>query len=332
MSAVGVGVLTAARAAAIMRQMRRDKTYRSTPIGGIAGQYIRWFRNEWGASERSIDDYESVLALLAVDHADLTLADFAPPVGTERVREFIDAHWGSSAAGTRAKVTSILKSFFRWAFDRDLLAGDPMLKIRRPRRRGVERHAHDVDRVRAIISAQDDARDKVAIALMARLGLRKNELRLLRWRDIQLRSGELVVRGKGGTIATIPIVYEDLRLDLEHLALAVEAKPDEYLLYPVHRAHFGNVETPHPDRPMQPSTMHRWWARCLVAASVAHFPMHELRHTAITEFLRATQGNLALAQLFARHASIQTTVDVYGHLSREDLVGGMRKAAGPWNT
>jgi hypothetical protein len=35
-------------------------------------------------------DYEAILASLALDHADLELSDFAPPVGTERLREFID--------------------------------------------------------------------------------------------------------------------------------------------------------------------------------------------------------------------------------------------------
>jgi integrase len=70
--------------------------------------------------------------------------------------------------------------------------------------------------------------------------------------------------------------------------------------------------------------MHRWWYRCLANAGVvehgvtADSPMHESRHTAITEFLRS-QGNLKLAQQLARHASIQTTADVYGHLDDVDL-------------
>jgi integrase len=82
---------------------------------------------------------------------------------------------------------------------------------------------------------------------------------------------------------------------------------------------------------MQPSTMHRWWVRCLDQAAAAHFPMHELRHSAITEFLRANGGDLALAQRFARHATISTTVDTYGHLDREDLVQGMRRAGERWD-
>jgi len=77
--------------------------------------------------------------------------------------------------------------------------------------------------------------------------------------------------------------------------------------------------------------MHRWWTRCLDQAAAGHFPMHELRHSTITEFLRANGGDLALAQRFARHATIATTVDVYGHLETEDLVRGMRRAGARWN-
>jgi len=45
----------------------------------------------------------------------------------------------------------------------------------------------------------------------------------------------------------------------------------------------------------------------------------------------ANGGDLALAQRFARHATIPTTVDVYGHLGTEDLVRRMRRAEDRWN-
>lgn len=60
-------------------------------------------------------------------------------------------------------------------------------------------------------------------------------------------------------------------------------------------------------------------------------PDAELRHSAITEFLRANGGDLALAQRFARHATIATTIDVYGHLETEDLIRGMRRAGERWS-
>ena len=41
--------------------------------------------------------------------------------------------------------------------------------------------------------------------------------------------------------------------------------------------------------------------------------------------MRAT-GDLKLAELFARHANISTTADIYTHLDHADLIRGMRLA------
>jgi hypothetical protein len=48
----------------------KDKSYQSSPLGTLVGRYIRWFRNEWGATPATIRDYEAILARMS-----LTLAD-----------------------------------------------------------------------------------------------------------------------------------------------------------------------------------------------------------------------------------------------------------------
>ena len=53
--------------------------------------------------------------------------------------------------------------------------------------------------------------------------------------------------------------------------------------------------------------------------------MHELRHTAGTEFHRAGH-DLKRTQMFMRHKSITTTADVYMDLDQNDLIEGMRAA------
>jgi site-specific recombinase XerC len=75
--------------------------------------------------------------------------------------------------------------------------------------------------------------------------------------------------------------------------------------------------------------MHEWWAKRLLEAEVEHFPMHELKHTAGTEFHRANK-DLKKTQLFMRHRSITTTADVYVHLDREELEEAMRIAYLRW--
>lgn len=165
--------LTLANAAQMMREAVKDKSYRSTPVGLEVAHFVRWFRNEYGATTETLRDYEAILAKLAIDHADLELRDFEPPVGTTRLREFIDARWGDAAPRTRKKVRAVLMSFFKWAQGEFKLHGNPVVAIRSPRLRDVERELFSTDDVATIIAAQPELRDRVALKLLFLMGLRR---------------------------------------------------------------------------------------------------------------------------------------------------------------
>ena len=74
---------------------------------------------------------------------------------------------------------------------------------------------------------------------------------------------------------------------------------------------------------MSSASVHNWWSRCLERAGVAHFPMHELRHSAIDEIRRQT-GDIVAAMQLARHESVATT-QTYLHPTQEDLIARMRE-------
>ena len=271
-------------------------------------------------------DYEAVLAKLALDHADLRLPDFEPPIGTERLREFIDNRWGNLTPRTRAKVISILRDYFAFQVREGRITANPALPIFRPRRREVARGTFTATDVTKAISAQPRHRDRVALLLLFRLGLRKSELARVQFKHYDGR--QLTVFGKGGKVRYLPIVDDDLRLALERHILDRAPDPEEHLLYPEKLGpefYGGPVGVIWEDRrkDMSPTAMHRWWSRCLERAGIAHRPMHEARHTAITEFLRDT-GNLKLAQILAGHADIGTTANIYTHLDTTDLEAAMR--------
>lgn len=102
--------LTLGEAARIIREAVKDKSYRKTPLGQLVGRYLRWFRNEYGATESTIRDYEAILARMS-----LLLADREPlEVSTEDLREVIDT-WAMRHARTRAKVTSVIRACWVWA-------------------------------------------------------------------------------------------------------------------------------------------------------------------------------------------------------------------------
>ena len=120
--------LSLSEAAATLRAAMRDKSYRATPLGALVGRYIRWLRNEWGATPATIRDYEAVLARMA-----LTLADREPlNVTVDDLRDVIDL-WAEREARTRAKVTSVIRSFWGWAEEQDHVPFSPAAKLRRPR-------------------------------------------------------------------------------------------------------------------------------------------------------------------------------------------------------
>src|SRR6266545_4964053 len=240
---LGRARLTLAQAARIIREAVRDKSYRSTPVGLEVAHFIRWFRNEYGATVETLRDYEAILAKLALDHADLELAAFEPPNGTTRLREFIDERWGDAAPRTRKKVRAVLMSFFKWAQAEFKLHGNPVVPIRSPRLRDVERElfsagelfsAEDVAR---IVAAQLELRDRVALKLLFLMGLRKGELAAIRYRDFDLGRRRLRVHGKGGKIRHTPIPTEELRHEIADLSLRRD--PQEHLLYPQKRGPKG---------------------------------------------------------------------------------------------
>jgi integrase/recombinase XerC len=183
----------------------KDKSYRATPIGLEVAHFMRWFRNEYGATQETLRDYEAILAKLALDHADLELADFEPPAGTTCLREFIDERWGDAAPRTRKKVRAVLMSFFKWAQAEFKLHGNPVVPIRSPRLRDVERELFSAEDIVRVIAAQPELRDRVALKLVFLMGLRKGELAAVRFQDFDLGRRRLRVYGKGGKIRQTPI-------------------------------------------------------------------------------------------------------------------------------
>lgn len=222
----------------------------------------------------------------------------------------LDHHWGESASATRRNRLAIVRSFFKWAVEERGLGESPAAKIKPPKRTNVERSAYTPELIDQLARAQPTLRDQIAIQLLGRLALRKNELRLMKVKDIDLGRGTILIHGKGGKIVILPIGFPDLKTDLEvHL---VGRDPEEYLIYP-------KADT---SRPMDPGSMHRWFKRALERAGLpTTIKTHELRHSAADHLWRAT-GNLMLAQQLLRHESVATT-QAYLHPTRDDLAAGL---------
>lgn len=336
MSAIAAApALTLAHAALMMREAVKDRSYvAQTGLGPAVDGFLTYFRTERGKTEETCKSYEYALAALAVHYADLQLNDFDGKHGTNLIRDFLRHRYSDVAGQTWNTRVATLKAFFKWAFEEGRIETSPAAIIRYRSVGESERHAHSPAKIEAIVAAQDQRRDRIGVQLLGRMALRKNELRVIQFKHINPDTRELTVFGKGGTVRRLPI-FADLYAQLIRERLERGSRPDEYLLYPqkVGRVGVGadaRMDVIWEDRlsPLSVSGIEKWWKRCLKRAQVEPFPMHELRHSAGTNFWRETR-DLRLTQKLMRHKSIRTTADTYLHDDAADLAEAFA-SLDPW--
>jgi integrase len=303
-----VSGLTVADAARIIREAK-DKSYQSFPLGGVWAEFLRAKRMA-RCRPNTIESYESVGDKFARHFADFaSLEPFAEH--PELILDFLETTWPDVDPDTLHQRFAVMGSFFDWAYLTDRIDRDPMGKIQRPRRaprQAAKRGRISEDHLNILIAAQVTLRDQCGIVLLGRLGLRREDLRLLQLEDIDLATDEIRLRhAKGGLEHVLPIAFKSVR-DLLYLHLQERGGGgDDYLLYPKMDVR----------RPFSRAAIDQWFQRCLERAGLRGYTMHQLRHAAIDEVRRKTH-DVELARQLARHASFATT-QAYLHTDLEEL-------------
>jgi integrase/recombinase XerC len=308
-----------------MRDATKNKSYRAYPMGQEAGEYLRWKRGR--ITPNTYRDYEACLDKLAREFPDLEIGAFETPLGTERLEEFLDKLWGDSAPRTYNKNLSVVKDFFKWAVLKGKLHGDPALPILPHKKRDVHREIFKQDDRSRIMadgpSPESLRRDRIALRLLLRYGLRKGALRHIQFKHFDANRKRLTIFTKGEKVRELPIVDAALWDDLEKLMFEMSAEPQHFLMHRRKQV-FWKYEDgkklfrwfDYRDEAMGEHGLHDWWYGCLqraglVAQGVTRGEkMHKSRHTAGQVVLDAT-GNLKAVQKLLGHSSIQTTADIY---------------------
>jgi integrase/recombinase XerC len=316
--------LTLAEAAEIMLGAVRDKSYRVSPLGQLVGRYMRWFRNEWGATAETRRDYESVLAKMS-----LSLAHREPlEVDVEDLRSVIDHYWADASARTRQKVTSVIRSFWAWAEEEAIVPFSPAARLRRPRAPRPVAPLLPANSDARLLAAAEEPRDRVALLCLLDLGLRRGGLTSLQVRNFDLARKTVTVTEKGQKSRVLPLRGR-IVMEVEHVMLADlpgvgrAPEPDDYVLYAIKPFGRGKVLRGYPKQPASPQYVHRWWYRQLEAAGLvgagvrSGLNMHRARHTFAVE-LRRVAGIDAASQALG-HSDLSTTLGIYGHRDLSDL-------------
>jgi integrase len=280
--------------------------------------------------------YERALRLRVLPVlGDVRLSDIA----RADVQDLADRLTGEGlSASTVQNTLDPLRKIFDRAMRRDLVAIDPTegLELRRPDGRR-DRIASPAEGARLLAQLPDAERAMYATAMYA--GLRRGELRALRWKDVDLPGRRINVErgwddeegeqdGKSEAARRQVPIVKPLARELAAHKLRTGRDGDALV--------FGFTA----EHPFDPSSVRRralaaWQATNAAAIKEAQtagqdpksvemlepIGLHESRHTCASGLI-ASGANAKTIQKVMGHASIQVTFDVYGHL----MPGGLDEA------
>jgi site-specific recombinase XerD len=290
------------------------------PQGGaqtVIERYVTYLTVERGLEPGTVDNYlravtRFLTAMQARPLCELTAAD---------VSGFMTSQCQEISARGAERLATGLRSFLGFALvegliSRPLTGAVPSVArwsgatLPQGLSRGqVNRLLASCDRRRAM-----GGRDYAILLLLVRLGLRAAEVAALRLDDIDWRSGEIVVRGKGRTEERLPLPADVGAAIAAYLRRGRPRRPEREVFLRVYA----------PIRGLSPDGVAEVARAASERAGLGSFGSHRLRHTAGTQLLQAG-GSLAEVAQVLRHRSIATTT-IYAKVDHLAL----RALALPW--
>jgi site-specific recombinase XerD len=297
----------------------------AAPTGDIEQRYLQYLRQDRGLAANSLRLYlPFVRAFL---RAQAAIPHGAPPGAwtAERVQDFLLASSRRRSSEYVRLLAAALRSFLRFCY----LRGDTVLDLSRtvpgvrrwtPAAVPVSLTPTEIARVLAVTdqAMPRGRRDHAILLLLARLGLRAGEIVTLELDDLRWRSGELLIRGKGGVRARLPLLAEVGKALARYLRRDRGASTSRRVFLRLMAPRSGLAG---------PGAVTHLVRRALARAGVTpkgRGAAHLFRHSLATAMLRHGASLAAIGEVL-RHRAPRSTAR-YAHVAVEALRGVAR----PW--
>lgn len=324
----GPGTAPARSRSLTVVQLLDDWAEHSLPVSGVKESTMRTYRN-------------LITSPLTPTLGDVRLADFSPREAErwlQRLNAFRarDRHPKPTkkdphpkaipgkplSQSTKRQAFAVLSLALKAAVRDGLLATNPLSDIDRPRKQRVEVPVMTADEVEQLLSAETTAKSFYfpLIVFVANTGVRIGEALSLRWKDVNLDAATATIR-RGSLeddpstktpagVRTVPLVP-----DVVNALKAQQRRQREARLKmgPGWQDEEGLVFTTGEGTPVDAHNARRTLRAALKAAGLPQGrPWHTQRHSLATRLLN--QGvAMPIVKDIVGHASIRTTVDIYGH-------------------
>jgi len=296
-----------------------------SPVDELVARYVNYLRKDRGLAENSILVYAPFIRDLLRDQLAKTGGVSVRAFDATTIQGFLLSHIRDRSSEYKRLLATALRSFFRFLFLSGDLPADLSTSV--PTVRKCQKSAvpafllpEEIDRVIAAMdqSTATGRRDRAVLLLLARLGLRAGEIVTLELNDIRWRTGEIVIRGKGRVMESLPLtgdVGEALARYLHEDPIPRET-----------RRVFRRVYAP-PVGLTGPASVGHIVRHALARAGVqrrGRGAAHLFRHGLATQMIRKGASLAEISEIL-RHRSLNTTA-VYAQVSFEAL----RTVARPW--
>lgn len=216
---------------------------------------------------------------------------------------------GLSPRSVRNHLT-VLQSVLKTAAAQGLVETNVALNVDPPRQFRHEQRFLSPDEMRRVLEATPIAW-RPLIAMPIYTAARKGEILALRWPQVSFERRQIafirsIRAGVEYTVKTASsrasvVLADELAVLLRSRRDSCREKTEGYVFC---RADGSSLDDHTPGRVLK---------RACVSAGIEPCTFHQLRHSAIAALI-ATGAHPKVVQEFARHQSIQTTLDEYGHL------------------
>jgi integrase len=232
----------------------------------------------------------------------------------------------------------VLKQALAHAVRWQLLIRNPVDAVDPPK---VEHHpmtTYDMAQTAALIDALRGTRMFIPFLLAVLCGMRRGEIAALRWRNVDLTTGQISIitsaeqmngsvrlketkSGRARTVAMSGTVRDELRAHRlrqaqNMLKLGTRLTDDDFVA-----AHADGS-------PMQPTFITHEWVRIISAIDLPRFRFHDLRHAHATQMLSSGIHPKVASERLG-HSRVGTTLDLYSHVlpgMQEDAAAKMDAA------
>lgn len=298
-------------------------TFNDSPLASLKNRYENYLRKERGLSIVTSSCYWPYLQRFLIEQ--FGDGPIRPrELSQQDIENFLLRHAHDRTPKVAQLMVTAMRSFFRFLFrygetERDLSAAVPTVPTWRLAE--VPKYLKP-DQLQSLLEVSDQTtpvgrRDYSILLLIARLGLRAGEVVALELDDINWRTAELTIRGKGLYRDCLPLPQEVGK------ALAIYLQNDRPIC-PTRRV-FITMRAP--CRGFKNSTTVSTIVRRAMQKSGLNTPSqgaHLLRYTLATDMLRQGASMTEIGELL-RHRSPNST-EIYAKVDIE----GLRSIARPW--